>query len=123
MFPSHDRRVRHELKGEDQATNVYERTRQGYEVVRADELGDFDVDQLEGGKHAGVVRSGDLLLTKVPLEIVEQRNAYYKEKTMNMQRSVDNELAKSDNETMPIERENKSKVIRGRAPSDTEFED
>ncbi|MHA2429161.1 MAG: hypothetical protein ACXADB_14160, partial [Candidatus Hermodarchaeia archaeon] len=38
--------VRHEVVGKDDNANVYERNRQGYSVVMADELGDFKMDSV-----------------------------------------------------------------------------
>lgn len=115
--------VRHELMGEDQASNVYDRTRQGYEPVKPEELEGFLVDKMEGGKHDGVVRSGDLILMKVPVEIAESRNEYFENQARRMQAAVDQELDVNQNEEMPIHRTNKSSVTRGNPNSETSFED
>ena len=70
----HYRWVRHELFNNSDDANVNGRVRQGYEPVTPAELGeDAYPDVLDTGKHAGTVRSGDLILMKVPQEIADQR--------------------------------------------------
>lgn len=115
--------VRHELKGEDQSSNVYTRARQGYKTVRPEELGDYPIDKMEGGKHDGVVRSGDLILMIVPEEVQESRNQYFDDQADRLQRAVDMELDREDNDAMPIERKVRSTVTRGNPNVDVDFED
>lgn len=107
--------VRHSMAGlEDNSGNVQERLAQGYELVRSEEIADSDIVQtMEDGKHAGTVRSGDLLLMKVPLEIVEQRNSHYQGKARVMQAAADRELDSNDSDLAPITKTRKTKVIRG----------
>jgi hypothetical protein len=83
--------------GDDHAGNVHERTRQGYEPVRPEELGgDWQADVLDTGKHAGIVRSGDLILMKVDQEIADQRNEYFANKTKAAEGAVNSELQKNN---------------------------
>ena len=87
--------VRHEVVGEADNSNVYERARQGYEPVMADELAGYPVDHLETGRHVGVVRSGDLMLTKVAIEIAQERQDYYEGQADTMMKAVNRELDNS----------------------------
>lgn len=108
--------VRHELIGEDQASNVYSRNRQGYEQVRIDdpEFQGFQADSMPSeSKRSGVVRSGDLILMKVPKEIVNQRNSYFRDQARAMQAAVDGERDRNQSDKMPILDESRSKVSRG----------
>ena len=58
--------VRHELLNQPDDANVHERLREGYELVKPEELGkDYISDVMSAGKHAGAVRSGDLVLMKI----------------------------------------------------------
>ncbi len=114
--------LRYELVGEDHSRNVYERTRQGYELVRPEELDGFEVDVMKEGKHEGVVRSGDLILAKVPNEIHEARTEFYENQTDRLQQAVDMELGRSDNPNMPISSDSSSTVTRGN-PNAAKFED
>ena len=66
--------VRHELLNNPDDANVHERLREGYVPVTPDELGDdFHADVLSAGKHAGTVRSGDLILDEKLKGICELR--------------------------------------------------
>jgi len=97
--------VRHELVGEDQSGNVYNRLRQHYEPVTADELAGFDVESMEDGKHAGVVRSGDLILMKAPTTITEQRKEHYAKQNKLMEQAIDQEMAARTPKSMPFSNE------------------
>lgn len=107
--------VRHSMAGlEDNSGNVQERLGQGYELVKSDEIADADLVQtMEDGKHAGTVRSGDLLLMKVPVEIVEQRNNYYSGKARVMQQAADRELDANNSDAAPITKTRSTKVTKG----------
>lgn len=107
--------VRRELTGQEEDQNVYRRQREGYEVVRAEEIKDLFpyIDSITEGKHTGVVRNGDLILMKVPLHIVEQRQSYYQGLTRSQQQAINQELANNDSELAPLQSQHKSRVIRG----------
>ena len=118
--------VRHEVRGNADNSNVYKRTRQGYEPVKPDQLGNFDTDSMVGGPHDGVVRSGDLILMQVPKEIAESRNDYFKDRTARLQQAVDAELNQNAAQTMDgkgIHRANTSSVTKNSPHNETEFED
>jgi len=119
----HYRWVRHELLGDDHAGNVHERTRQGYEPVRPEELGgDWQADVLDTGKHAGIVRSGDLILMKVDQEIADQRNEYFANKTKAAEGAVNSELQKNNSAVAPISQDEQSSVSVG-GGRNAKFED
>ena len=119
--------LRHELRGEDHASNIYKWERQGYIPVKPSELGEeYPHDTFEGGKHDGVVRSGDVILAKCPLEIVEQRAAYFRKKTDDLQKSVDVQLGKDVAGTgLPVTREGSSSTVTvgDGSRKEVEFED
>jgi hypothetical protein len=109
--------------GDDHAGNVHERTRQGYEPVRPEELGgDWQADVLDTGKHAGIVRSGDLILMKVDQEIVDQRNEYFANKTKAQEGAVNSELQKNNSAVAPISQDEQSSVSVG-GGRNAKFED
>lgn len=91
--------VRYETVGRSDNPNVHERIQQGYEIVQAADLAGGGPDVLDEGRHAGAVRSGDLVLTKVPLEIVEQRNQYYQDQTDQQHAAVSQDRNKSSYKT------------------------
>ena len=106
--------IRAEGMGFDDRKNVSARTREGYELVRGEEYPDFDVPTVDNGKHAGVIGVGGLLLARVPEEIVEERNSYYRGMTRDQMTAVDNELAREQHPAMPINKpDRQSKVTFG----------
>ena len=94
--------IRMEVRGFDDRKNVMAKLREGWEPVRADEYPDFEVPTIEDGKHAGVIGVGGLLLARVPVEIVDERNDYYRSMTRNQMTAVDNDLAREQHPAMPI---------------------
>ena len=114
--------VRMELLGDTDDANVVSRIRQHYEPVRADEIAGFHVDAMKTGEHAGIVRSGDCILCKVPEEVVQQRDAYYQGQAERMMDAVDGDLDKNSSDVMPIHKERRTRVTKGR-PKEEEFDD
>ena len=62
--------IRAEVLNQDDKKNIMARTREGFELVRAEELQNFDLPSIQDGKHAGVVSIGGLLLAKIPEETI-----------------------------------------------------
>ena len=69
--------IRAEVTGFQDTKNISGRLREGYELVRAEEVENAsDYPVIEDGKYKGVVGVGGLLLAKVPEEIAKQRQDY-----------------------------------------------
>lgn len=114
--------VRYTIRNEEDNMNVYGRNREGYEVVRPDDLAGGYADVVSEGKHEGVVRSGDLILMKVPEEIADQRNSFYEGQAKAMQQAVDMELDRNDSDLLPITKERSSTATtRGGARIQTDI--
>jgi len=65
--------IRAESVGFQDTKNISGRLREGYELVRAEEIENAsDYPVVEEGKYKGVVGVGGLLLAKVPEEIAKQ---------------------------------------------------
>ena len=94
--------IRAEVLNEDDKKNVMSRIREGFELVRAEEIGDFELPSIQDGRHAGVVSVGGLLLAKIPEETRNERNAYYQGRTESAQDAVDNDLMKESDARSPI---------------------
>jgi|TARA_R100000455_G_C6244606_1_gene102633 hypothetical protein len=84
--------VRAEARGFVDTKNVSARLREGYELVRADEYPNFEAPVVDSGKYEGVIGVGGLLLARIPLETVAERNAYYNKRSKDLQEAVDQEL-------------------------------
>lgn len=113
--------IRMESGGMDDRKNLSARLREGFELVRAEEYPDRDdLPTLQDGKHAGVIAVGGLVLARIPLELVRQRNAYYNSQTNDQLNAVDNDLLREQNPVMPIIKpERQSRVTFG-GPRSTE---
>ena len=94
--------------------NVAGRLREGYELVRADEVenaGDYPV--LDDGKYTGVIGVGGLLLAKVPIEIAKQRQEHMTRRHEDRSKAVENDLMKEQDQRMPINVDRQSRVTFG----------
>ena len=83
-------------------------------MVRAEEgenAGDYPV--LEDGKYKGVIGVGGLLLAKVPIEIVKQRDEYMTNRHKERSDAVNNDLMKEQDQRMPINIDRQSRVTFG----------
>ena len=106
--------IRAEVIGFQDTKNVTGRLREGYELVRADEIENAsDYPVLEDGKYKGVVGVGGLLLAKVPIEIAQQRQDYMSSKHKERDEAVNNDLMKEQDQRMPINVERQSRVTFG----------
>ena len=54
------------------------------------------------------------MLTKIPKETVEERNAYFAQQTDQQMNAVDNDLMRDEHPAMPISKERKTQVSFGR---------
>lgn len=111
--------VRASIRGEEDKGNVYNRIRQGYEPVRSDEHPGYQAPTVDDGKHAGVIGTGGLILTRVPVETAQERTAYYGGRTREQMEAVDQDLMKEQHPSMPINQNRQSRVsFGGRKKSD-----
>jgi hypothetical protein len=91
--------IRAEVNGFQDKQHVYGRLREGYELVRNEELPEEFRDTLptiDDGKHAGVVGVGGLLLARIPNETLDERNQYFRRKAQDQIQAVDNELMREN---------------------------
>ena len=108
--------LRESIQGQPDDKNITSRLREGYELVREDELSAEDklkYPSLAEGKYKGVIGVGGLLLAKIPLELAKQRNEYFERKSQETQEAIDNEVLKDEHPSMPITKNRSSKVTFG----------
>lgn len=98
----HYRWLRTEMMGKDDKGNMSKRFREGYELVRPEEVEGFDLPAITEGAYAGVVGIGGLVLGKIPSETVDERNDYYQHQTRDQLSAIDAELMRNSNSVMPI---------------------
>ena len=110
----HHRWIRETVMGYDDRKNLSTRLREGFELVRADEYPDFEAPTVQDGKHAGVIGVGGLILARFPVETNKQRNDYFKNKTDDQMKAVDNDLLREQHPSMPISKpDRQSRVTFG----------
>jgi|TARA_R100001460_G_scaffold2142_1_gene7188 hypothetical protein len=109
--------IRTETMGQDDTANVSKRQREGWEFVRAEEIknqiGEHDYPVISEGKYQGLIGVGGLVLARIPEEIVEQRKNYFKERTSDQMKAVDNDILREQRPEMPINVDRQSRVTFG----------
>jgi hypothetical protein len=91
--------IRAEVNGHSDKQNVYSKLREGYELVRLEEVPEEYQDMLptvEDGKHVGVISVGGLLLARIPKETLAERAEYFRKKAQEQLTAVDNELMREN---------------------------
>ena len=106
--------IRAEVQGFQDTTNVTSRQREGYELVRAEEVENAsDYPVVDEGRYKGVVGVGGLLLAKVPIEVAKQRQEYMTKRHEERSEAVANDLMKEQDSRMPINVDRQSRVTFG----------
>ncbi len=106
--------IRAETVGFQDTKNISGRLREGYELVRAEEVkNSSDYPVLEEGRYKGVIGVGGLLLAKVPEEIAKQREEYMLQQHKARSDAVEHDLMKEQDKRMPINIERQSRVTFG----------
>jgi hypothetical protein len=78
---------------------VFGKLREGYELVRIEEVAEEYRDFLptvDDGKYQGVVAVGGLMLAKIPLETKAERNAYYEQRSKEQLQAIDNDMMREN---------------------------
>ena len=106
--------IRAEVQGFQDTTNITSRQREGYELVRAEEVENAsDYPVLDEGRYKGVIGVGGLLLAKVPIEIAKQRQEYMTRRHAERSEAVNNDLMREQDKRMPINVDRQSRVTFG----------
>ena len=113
--------IRSEVNGFQDKQNVYSKLREGYELVRLEEVPEEYhalLPTMDDGKHAGVIAVGGLLLAKIPKETIEERNDYFRRKAQDQLLAVDNEMMRENaHSTMRIQSPERSSRTTFRQPN------
>jgi len=105
--------IRIAVRGEDDKTNAYQRLREGWEPVRADEYPEFHAPVIDEGKYTGIIGNGGLMLCRIPVETAKERAEYYGIRAREQMVAVDEDLMKDQHPSMPISRSRQSRVSFG----------
>lgn len=92
--------------------NISAKLREGWEPVKLEEQPKFQLLIDPDSRFKDQIEVGGLLLCKTPIELVEQRNAYYQKQSESQIQSVDNNLMRQNDPRMPLFKESKSTVSK-----------
>ncbi len=106
--------VRVSTQGQNDATNVSSKLREGWEPVKASDHPEITMVTVENERFKDNVVIGGLMLCKAPVELVEERNEYYSQQSDAQIQSVDNNLMRENDPRMPLFNERKTKVSFGK---------
>jgi len=106
--------IRAESIGFQDTKNITGRIREGYELVRSEDIeNSTDYPVVEEGKYKGVIGVGGLLLAKVPNEIAKQRQDHMARKHEDRSEAVKHDLMKEQDKRMPIDVDRQTRVTFG----------
>ena len=107
--------LRLRVNGADDTKNINARLREGWELVRADENTQGVYSAYNGSIKAyeGVISVGDLLLARMPVETVNERNDYFKKKIDQQTEAWEQDPLREQHPSMPINVDRQSKVTFG----------
>ena len=106
--------IRAESVGFQDTKNIASRLREGYELVRAEEVENAsDYPVLDEGRYKGVIGVGGLLLAKVPIEIAKQRQEYMTRRHAERSEAVNNDLMREQDKRIPIDVDRQTRVTFG----------
>jgi len=100
--------IRISLANEADNLNVSSKMREGWEPVKHSEHPEIQLPASADSRFKDSVEVGGLLLCKMPQEMVDQRNDYYRKKAEGQARAVDNSFMKENDPRMPLFSDKKS---------------
>jgi hypothetical protein len=109
--------VRVSAMGQDDSMNVSSKLREGWEPVKAADHPEVHIMGATDGRFKDCIIVGGLMLCKVPKEIVDQRDAYYRDMAKSQMVSVDNNFMRQNDARMPLFNERRSEVSFGKGKS------
>jgi hypothetical protein len=106
--------VRLSTRGTADATNVSSKLREGWEPVRAVDHPEIVLTGVESERFKDNIVMGGLMLCKAPVEMVEERNEYYRSMAKSQMASVNNNFMRENDPRMPLFNEQSTKVTFGK---------
>jgi hypothetical protein len=96
------------------ASNISTKFREGWEPVKASEHPEVVVMGGTQARFPDSIEIGGLVLCKIPVEFVEDRDAYYLDQANAQMNSVDNNFMRESDPRMPMFKERSTKVTFGK---------
>ena len=92
--------------------NISLKLQEGWEPVKASDHPEIFVAGVENDRFKDNIVIGGLMLCKTPVEMVEDRNAWFQNQASSQMRSVDNNLMRENDPRMPLFNDRKTTVSR-----------
>ena len=105
--------IRVETMGFDDTKNVQGKLRTGWELVRADQYPGSEYPIINEGKYKGMIGVGGLVLARIPEEIAQQRDEYFRSMTREANEALEHDLKREQHKSMPISQDRQSRVQFG----------
>tara|TARA_R110001632_G_scaffold32388_1_gene83845 strand:- start:125 stop:574 length:450 start_codon:yes stop_codon:yes gene_type:complete len=105
--------VRVSSMGDIDAGNVSSKLREGWVPCKATEHPEIFLASIEQERFKDNIVISGLMLCKAPVEMIEERSAYYNNQAKSQMESVDNNLMRENDARMPLFNERQSKVSFG----------
>jgi hypothetical protein len=105
--------IRTGILGSTDPGNISSKLREGYEPVKADEYPELMMHASTEGRFKGNIEVGGLMLCRIPVEFMTQRDAHFAKQNKAQMDSVDNTFMKDNDPRMPLFKESASKVTFG----------
>ena len=93
--------IRESVMEYDDKTNVHKKRQEGWELVRAEEYPDYVGPVIDEGRNAGTIGVGGLILARIPIELINQRNQHFAKVASNQMEAVDRDWMRENNALMP----------------------
>lgn len=106
--------VRISTRGAADPTNVSSKLREGWEPVKAVDHPEIVLVGVESERFKDNIVMGGLMLCKAPVEMVEERNEYYRSMAKSQMASVNNNFMRENDPRMPLFNEQSTKVTFGK---------
>jgi len=105
--------IRAEVMGYQDTGNMAAQIKSGWELVRADEYPNSDYPEVTEGKYAGNIGVGGLVLARMPKELAESRDEYFKQMNTDRNEALNNDVLKEQHPSMPINQDRQTRVTFG----------
>lgn len=94
--------IRTSTFGTADPSNISAKLREGYEFVKASDHPEVHMHMDADTRFKDNIVVGGLVLCKIPSEIVQQRNEYFRRKTAGQIQAVDNNMMREADPRMPL---------------------
>ena len=106
--------VRLSVNGQADATNLSSKIREGWEPALATDHPEIQLASIENDRFKDNIVIGGLILCKAPIEMLEERDEYYRQQAEAQMTSVDNNFMRENDPRMPLFNERKTTVSFGK---------